>query len=179
MKKNRFTAFFIFIVLSFSIIPLYAEDKKENHTPEPYGVDEFTTWQKELRRFEIISFGAMPFVSLLTFWSYDIIRSIKHKGDPAYNPWPVKKPEIAKPLTEDEQKKIFGAIVGISIGVALIDFSYRAIKRAVNRKKIKAIKAGEEDVIKLIPLDEAALSEEEGSIEEKNLFIPIKDGASE
>ncbi len=176
MKKTKLTAFFIFMIFSFSIMPIYSQEEKEDRTPEPYNAEEFTTWQKELRRFEIISFGAMPFVSLLTFWSYDIIRSIQHKGDPAYAPWPVKNPAIAKPLTEGEQLKIFGAIVGISIGIALIDFSVRAIKREVNRKKKQAVEI-EEEAIKLIPLEEAAFSPKDGSIEKKNLFIPIQNGA--
>ncbi len=173
-KKTRLIAFFILLFTFFSNISIYAVDKKEDHTPEAYSKNEFPSWQKDLRRFEIISFGAMPFVSLLSFWSYDIYRSIKHKGDPAYKPWPLKDTRIAKPLTEKEQKKIFASIVGISIGVAIIDLSYRLIKREIDKKKAKKIKV--KDAIELIPLDEASFDEENGSIKEKNLFIPINDG---
>ncbi len=177
LRKTRLMAFFILIFTLCSSISVYAIDKKENHTPETYAKDEFTSWQKDLRRFEIISFGAMPFVSLLSFWSYDIYRSIKHKGDPAYKPWPVKDTRIAEPLSEKEQKKIFASIVGISVGVAVIDLSYRLIKRELDKKKRKEIKIKE--AIELIPLDDALFDEKTGSIKEKNLFIPINDGATE
>ncbi len=174
--KKRLIASFIFIFTLFSTVSLYADDKKDSHTPDPYGEEEFAQWQKDLRRFEIISFGAMPFVSLISFWSYDIYRSIKHKGDPAYRPWPLKDPSVAKPLSESEQKKIFASIVGISIGVALIDLSYNLIKRSMDKKKIQEIR---EDAIELIPLDDAELDPEKGSIKKKNLLIPIKDGSKQ
>ncbi len=177
-KKKQIIAFLIFIFMVFASLSAFAEDKKETHTPEPYAEDEFPLWQKDLRRFEIITFGSMPFVSLLSFWSYDIIRSIQHKGDPAYNPWPIKNPNIAVPLSESEQKKLFASIVGISFGIALIDLSYRLIKRDVERKrKIKKIQ--EDDAIQLIPLEDAVFDETKGSIREKNLFIPIKDGSKD
>lgn len=156
MKKNKIIASLIFFVSLFSVMPVYAEDEKIDRTPDPYGIEEFNTWQKDLRRFEIISFGALPFVSLLSFWTYDIIRSVKHKGDPAYKPWPLKNPEIAVPLTDDEQKKVFFAAVGISVGIALIDFSYRAIKREIKKKKLKEEKLNSEEPIILIPIIDGA-----------------------
>ena len=124
MKNKKLTAVFILLTYFFSTLPpaAYTQDVSPDRTPEPYGVDEFNTWQKDLRRFEIISFGALPFVTFLSFWTYDIIRSVQHKGDSAYAPWPIKNPETAVPLSEGEQKKIFFASIGISIGIAIIDF---------------------------------------------------------
>ena len=107
MKHTKKIAFLIFFVSLFSVFPIYAEDTTVSRTPDPYGAEEFKQWQKDLRRFEIISFGALPFVSLLSFWAYDIGRSIAHKGDPAYNPWPIKDAKIAVKLTEKEQLNIF------------------------------------------------------------------------
>lgn len=129
-------------------------EEKIDRTPDPYGINEFNTWQKDLRRFEIISFGALPFVSLLSFWAYDMIRYATHNRDPAYKPWPVKNPAIAQPLTETEQLGVFFTSVGISIGVALIDFSYRAIKRSIQKKKIDSLNLNAEDAIQIIPVDE-------------------------
>ncbi len=152
MKKNKIIALFVLSVFVFSIIPLYSEEEKINRSPEPYGIDEFNTWQKDLRRFEIISFGALPFVSLLSFWTYDIIRSVKHKDDSAYRPWPMKTAGASVPLSDDEQKKVFFAAIGVSIGIALIDFSYRAIKREINRKKHKKLNLNDQEPIILIPI---------------------------
>ena len=116
MKHTKKIASLIFFVSLFSVFPVYAEDTKVSRTPDPYGAEEFKQWQKDLRRFEIITFGALPFVSLLSFWAYDIGRSIAHKGDPAYNPWPLKDAKIAVKLTEKEQLGVFLTAVGISLG---------------------------------------------------------------
>ena len=158
MKHTKKIAFLIFFVSLFSVFPVYAEDTTVSRTPDPYGAEEFKQWQKDLRRFEIITFGALPFVSLLSFWAYDIGRSIAHKGDPAYNPWPLKDAKIAVKLTEKEQLGVFLTAVGISLGVAIIDLTYRSIKRA-NEKKLE--EKNEEEAILLIPIEENKSEETE------------------
>ena len=158
MKHTKKIASLILFVSLFSVFPVYAEDTKVSRTPDPYGAEEFKQWQKDLRRFEIITFGALPFVSLLSFWAYDIGRSIAHKGDPAYNPWPLKDAKIAVKLTEKEQLGVFLTAVGISLGVAIIDLTYRSIKRA-NEKKLE--EKNEEEAILLIPIEENKSEETE------------------
>jgi len=160
MKHTKKIAFLIFFVSLFSVFPVYAEDTTVSRTPDPYGAEEFKQWQKDLRRFEIITFGALPFVSLLSFWAYDIGRSIAHKGDPAYNPWPIKDVKVAVSLTEKEQLGIFLTAVGISLGVAIIDLTYRSIKRA-NAKKLE--EKNEDEAILLIPIEENKSEENETS----------------
>ncbi|UTC65952.1 MULTISPECIES: hypothetical protein [unclassified Treponema] len=154
MKHTKKIAFLIFFVSLFSIFPVYAEDAGVSKTPDPYGAEEFKQWQKDLRRFEIITLGALPFVSLLSFWAYDIGRSIAHKGDPAYNPWPIKDAKIAVKLTEKEQRNIFLTAIGISLGIAIIDLTYRSIKRANEEKKLKKDNQDEAPAIMLIPYEE-------------------------
>ena len=165
MKHTKKIAFLIFFVSLFSVFPVYAEDTNVSRTPDPYGAEEFKQWQKDLRRFEIITFGALPFVSLLSFWAYDIGRSIAHKGDPAYNPWPLKDAKIAVKLTEKEQLGVFLTAVGISLGVAIIDLTYRSIKRA-NAKKLE--EKNEEPAILLIPIEENKSEETETSKTEES-----------
>lgn len=165
MKHTKKIAFLIFFVSLFSVFPVYAEDTTVSRTPDPYGAEEFKQWQKDLRRFEIITFGALPFVSLLSFWAYDIGRSIAHKGDPAYNPWPIKDAKVAVSLTEKEQLGIFLTAVGISLGVAIIDLTYRSIKRA-NAKKLE--EKNEDEAILLIPLEENKSEETETSKTEES-----------
>ncbi|EMB22445.1 hypothetical protein [Treponema denticola] len=165
MKHTKKIAFLIFFVSLFSVFPVYAEDSNVSRTPDPYGAEEFKQWQKDLRRFEIITFGALPFVSLLSFWAYDIGRSIAHKGDPAYNPWPIKDAKVAVSLTEKEQLGIFLTAVGISLGVAIIDLTYRSIKRA-NAKKLE--EKNEDEAILLIPIEENKSEETETSKTEES-----------
>lgn len=109
--------------------------------PVPYGPGEFPSWQKDLRRAEILSFGALPFVTFISSIYYDIYRYAQNDGNEAYLPWPLKKTEIAIPLTEREQKNILYASVGISLGVAVFDFGWRTISRAIRESRIEKINA--------------------------------------
>lgn len=151
---NKF--FYILFFITFMSM-LFAQ--KVDRTPEPYGIDEFTTWQKDLRRFEILSFGALPFVSLLSFWGYDMIRAAKNPGNVAYYPWPLKRADIAAPLTEKEQKNVFFTAMGLSVGVALIDYTARAIMRRIKQKKLEAEMQEEAGAIELLPLDDDMIDE--------------------
>ena len=148
-----------FYILFFVLFTSIAFAQKVDRTPEPYGIDEFTTWQKDLRRFEILSFGALPFVSLLSFWGYDMIRAAKNPGNAAYYPWPLKRADIAAPLTEKEQKNIFFTAMGLSVGVALIDYTARAIMRRIKQKKLEAEMQEEAGAIELVPLDDDMIDE--------------------
>ena len=151
-KRLRCTAFFILCMMTAAQIPLIADEKKEDHTPVPYTKEEFPLWQRELRRFEILSFGALPFVTLLSFWGYDMIRAAKHPKDPGYYPWPLKKADKAVALTEKEQLGVFLTAVGISVTIALIDITYRAIKRSAAKKRLERENAFTEDPIQFTPI---------------------------
>lgn len=151
-KRWRYTAFFVLCMMSAVQFPLIAEEKKEEPTPVPYTKEEFPLWQRELRRFEILSFGALPFVTLLSFWGYDMIRFMKHPKDPAYYPWPLKKADKAIPFTEKEQLGVFLTACGISVTIALIDITYRAIKRSAEKKRLE--RENSEEPIQFIPIAE-------------------------
>ena len=150
-KRLRYTAFFVLCVMIAVQVPLIAEEKKEDHTPVPYTKEEFPLWQRELRRFEILSFGALPFATLLSFWGYDMIRAIQHPKDPAYYPWPLKQADKAVPLTEKEQLGVLLTAAGISVTIALIDITYRAIKRSAAKKRLERENALNQDPIQFIP----------------------------
>ena len=151
-KRLRCTAFFILCMMTAAQMPLIADEKKEDHTPVPYTKEEFPLWQRELRRFEILSFGAPPFVTLLSFWGYDMIRAAKHPKDPGYYPWPLKKADKAVALTEKEQLDVFLTAAGISVTIALIDITYRAIKRSAAKKRLERESAFTEDPIQFTPI---------------------------
>lgn len=155
--SKRLIAVLCFFALSVSLVPpaLSAEEiEKKDRTPEAYSAAEFPLWAHELRRFEILTFGALPLVTMLSFWTYDISRSIKHPGDQRYYPWPMKKPGVAIPLTSSEQKKIFFTAVGISAGIALTDICVRAIIRSVREKKMLRENLLHDDSIQLEPITE-------------------------
>ena len=154
-RRLRYTAFFVLCIMIAVQVPLIAEEKKEEHTPVPYTKEEFPLWQRELRRFEILSFGALPFATLLSFWGYDMIRAIQHPKDLAYYPWPFKQADKAVALTEKEQLGVFLTAAGISITIALIDITYRAIKRSAAKKRLERENAFTEDPIQFMPITQS------------------------
>jgi len=163
-RLRRAVAFCVFCVMCTAQLPLIADEKKEDHTPEPYKKNEFPLWQREVRRFEILSFGALPFVTLLSFWGYDMIRAAQHPKDERYYPWPLKQADKAVPLTEKEQLNVFLTAAGISITIAAIDITYRAIKRSAERKRLERENFFVEDPIQFKP---AVLPADTGQIVDK------------
>ncbi len=88
---------------------------------EPYQKDEFPRWAQDLRRFEIVFFGTVPFSFLYSSLGYSLYRYGAHKWDPAYAPAILgnKTPQI---LTTNEKLEIVYTAVGVSLTAALMDF---------------------------------------------------------
>ncbi|HOT61827.1 MAG TPA: hypothetical protein PLU93_03105 [Treponemataceae bacterium] len=126
--------------------------------PVPYGPDEFATWQKDLRRAEVIALGSLPFVTFMASIYYDVYRYASHGYQDEYLPWPFKKADIAIDLTEDEQKKILLVSAGISIGVAITDFAIRAIRRNMRARRAERAKPAREPIL-IEPLEAADAGE--------------------
>ena len=127
----------------FSLIsPAFCEDT----TPLPYEEDEFPQGLKDLRRFEIISLGAMPFVTLDTTLVYSGIRYAQHDFAAEY------KPNIFDKTTfdSDEQRNIILTSLGISLGIGLTDYIVQLIKRS-KKKREKVINY---DDIAITPISE-------------------------
>lgn len=143
MKKHNFLVRFLICTLMFSLIsPAFCEDT----TPLPYEDDEFPQGLKDLRRFEIISLGAMPFVTLDTTLVYSGIRYAKNDFADEYKPNIFDKTSF----DSDEQKNIILTSLGISLGIGLTDYIVQLIKRS-KKKREKVINY---DDIAITPISE-------------------------
>ncbi len=145
------------------------------NAPLPYKKEEFSDWQKDLRRAEIIAFGSLPFVTLLSSLTYDIYRYYDHDQDERYKPWPFRDSAIAIPKTEDEQKRVLLIAVGVSIGVAVFDFSYRAIRRSIRKSRLERQNDENVRAIRILEID-GTVSEPDGR--EPNDVLP-EDGTAD
>ncbi len=137
------------ILLSVTLMSAFPEE-----VPEPYGPDEFPPWQQEVRRGEILAFGALPFITFFSSIYFDLYRYADHHGNEGYLPWPFKKNDVAVPLTEREQKNLFFASAGISLGVAVFDFGFRAVMREIRKSKIEKTNRDAFDPIQIVPISE-------------------------
>ena len=99
-------------ILIFSLILLSAQTMwAENTSPEPYTENEFPQGLKDLRRFEIISLGSMPFVTFNTSLVYSGIRYARHDFNSAYAP----NLFATSSYSAEEQREMILTSLGISI----------------------------------------------------------------
>ena len=159
--KKKFIAKILILSLLLNIsIPAFSEDT----TPKPYKDDEFPQTLKDIRRFEIITIGALPFVTLDTTIAYSNYRYIRNDFDEAY------KPDIfsSSSYTQEEQKGIILTSVGICVGIGLTDLIVQIIKRSIKKKKpqinyddISVIPISEDEDASIIPLPENNMNADE------------------
>lgn len=144
MKKRLLS---LFIVFSF-FTSLYCE------TAEPYTYEEFPGVLHDLRRAEIITLGAMPFITFNVSLGYSFGKYVAHDFDANYfvNPFDANSDNG---YSTDEQIGIILASVGISAGIGLTDFIVHSIKRNNQYRKQKRNK-NNDIVINPITQDEEA-----------------------
>ncbi len=139
----------ISIFSSFSAY-LFAEDT----TPVPYEQEEFPQALKDLRRFEIISLGSMPFIMLDSTLVYSTYKSLTAEESTGVNFFGKNE------FSYEESKKLILTSLGISLSIGLTDFIVRFIKRNNVSKKNKqknnpeAINITTTDFVELYEVDE-------------------------
>lgn len=171
MKKKLLAKILIFSLLLNITVPVFSED----NTPKPYNEDEFPQALKDLRRFEIITIGSLPFVTLDTTLVYSNYRYAKHNFDEAY------KPDIfsASSYSQEEQRGIILTSVGICVGIGLTDLIVQLVKRGSKKRKaqvnyddIAVIPISKDEEASVIPLPGES-SEEEQS--DQNTVLEIEE----
>ena len=126
-------------ILIFSIFfnlcsPIFSETTSSE--AKEFSDEEFPQALQDLRRFEIITLGSLPFVTLNTTLVYSGIKYVQHDFDPAYSPNPFASKADGGYSTE-EQIGVLLTSLGISVGIGLTDFLVRTIKRNSKKKKAK------------------------------------------
>ena len=148
-KLNHFAKVLIALVLlSSSLTPLCAQNntstQKQDTTENaiPQGILDF-------RRFEIITLGALPFITLDVTLGYSIFQFVDNrliKGNSNYAfPNPFK---TSGEYNTDEMKAIIITSVGICIGIGLNDLIFNIIRR--NKLKLQSA----QNTINITPIDE-------------------------
>jgi hypothetical protein len=142
MKKQVLLLFCLFIL--FSGIPLFAEAGPGTVFIEPPDQDkkDFPQWAKDLRRFEILMFGAFPFAYFFASELIDFSRWSNNNWDTRYAPWPMKS-SGAVAMTKDEYILTIGTAAGISVFVAVADYFVREYKKTKLRRELEKLPPGE------------------------------------
>lgn len=114
MKKILLT---VVIILIFSGLS-YSEESVDY---TPYNQSEFPGWALDLRRFEVVFFGTIPFSFLYTTTGYSIYTYASHNWDSSYAPALLgnKTPPV---LTTGEKLQVLTIALGVSATAAIVDF---------------------------------------------------------
>ena len=161
--KNRITKLFCILILFCISFNLYSQETEKNNTQTENTQEtkvEFSQVLKDLRRFEIITFGAMPFVTLDVNLVYSGIRWASHGFDAAYSINLFSN-------TSYTQQEILGVVltsVGISLGIAITDYIINLIKR----NKVSKAKKFDINNLDLIELEKDEIELPEEKSKEKN-----------
>jgi hypothetical protein len=135
MKCHKPLAVLLLIVLCAS--PAYSQSSNaasDTTKGTEQNQPRFPQWVRDLRRGEIIAFGAFPFMMFFSTFSVDTYRASTHNWDSRYLPWPVKSPGAVE-MTNDEHKLTLGIAIAGSLVVALADHLIVRFKRAREEKQ--------------------------------------------
>lgn len=131
MRKKIISSILIF---SFFVCNANVFAADSSTSPVPYSDDEFAPWLKDLRRAEIITLGAMPFVTLnvtLGFWALNGF-------DSSLSPFAAGDSTVSK-YTNDQTVGILLTSLGICAAIGISDFLVHFLKTAnttsASRKK--------------------------------------------
>lgn len=136
MKNFIFTAF-LFILF---FVPCFQAASQTAHSSESTAVFDttgFPQWAKDLRRWNIVSFGSYPFAMFFTNFFYDMYRWNNANGmdftseGRRYAPWPFRSAGAVEKTNAEFKTSLFLA-AGVSAAVGIADYL------VVRRKRIKA-----------------------------------------
>lgn len=139
--KKKLIASIICLSLFANLTPVFAADTKST-TPKPYEEDEFPSWLKDLRRAEIITLGAMPFITLNTSLCYSFGNYAFHNFDSDYFVNPFAQGSDTSSYTSSEQAGILLTSLGICLGIGITDFIVHSVKRSNQKKIMRTQKKG-------------------------------------
>ena len=138
MKK----IFLIFLV--FSLLLVHVFQASGQAVPNVFDTSNFPQWAKDLRRVDIITFGAFPFSMFFVTTVMDSIRwsqnadfSFSEEGR-RYAPWPLKS-KGPEPMTTDEQFRTIMIAAGVSVTIALVDLLIVKIRQDKERRRIESM----------------------------------------
>ena len=118
-------------------VPSASDRAKAAATKTETGPREFPQWAKDLRRGEIIAFGAYPIAIFFSRIFLDLYRMSQNNWDRRYAPWPATAAG-GPGLTENELKALFGIAAVVSVTVSVADHLI------VKHKRSKAAKAAKQ-----------------------------------
>ena len=159
MRKTIFLLI-LFSFLQFPALQAQSQNSIIDETTvtvfEPSSLSQFA---KDLRRWEIISFGIFPFVMFNVVFITDMIRWNNENGfdfseqGRRYAPWPLKSAGGID-MTSEELRRSILISAGISMLAATIDLMVTLIKRNSERRRVQRMQSGSVTIERIPPEEE-------------------------
>jgi hypothetical protein len=152
------------------MVPAFLVPAQTNTASSIFVSDNVPQWVKDLRRWEIVAFGSIPFTMLTATFAMDMYRWQNENGMDTsdvgrrYAPWPLKSAG-AVVMEGKEQETVFIIAASLSVGIAMADQVIVQIKRYRARKKAEALPVGTVIITKQ-PWSEEEEEEEEGEAQD-------------
>lgn len=122
---KSFKKFFLFFILLF----IFSFNSFADQQAKPYSNEEFSQTAKDIRRFEIITLGSLPFITFDAVLVYSGIKWSKNDFQGSFpNPFSAKSS-----LSNEEMTGIILTSLGICLGIAITDLVINIVKRNQNQ----------------------------------------------
>ena len=137
--KKTLVVLLLFVVVA---LQMPAQSRSAPAKPETTNTPQ---WAKDIRRFEIVLFGSIPFAMFIATFAVDMVRWNDFNGmsfdDMTRAPWPLKSAG-AVPMEDKDVETTLIIAASLSMAVAVADQIIVQIKRHKARKKAEALPVG-------------------------------------
>jgi len=143
-KFKRAAVFFLLLAISVSLAPAQTNNTTTNTNNNFFDLSGAPQWVKDLRRWEIVAFGTIPFAMFTATFGMDMYRWNNANGmdfsdnGRKYAPWPLKTAG-AYGMESHEMEQTLIIAAGLCVTVAFTDLIITLIKRSNAKKRAEAL----------------------------------------
>jgi hypothetical protein len=157
----------ILLLLLIAIPPFYISAQSDTGTGTTFNTTGLPQWVKDIRRWEIVAFGSIPFTMFFSSFAMDMYRWNNANGmtftpeGRRYAPWPMKSAGGVA-MSSKEQETVFIMAGSLSAAIAFTDLIIVKAKRYKARKRAEALPVGT-TIITRTPLPEEPSEGQDGA----------------
>jgi len=152
MKNAVFLLFLIILLFSpFKEAAAQSSLSTTETTTVSFDTTGFPQWAKDLRRWNIITFGLFPFSMFVVSFTTDMIRWYNANNfdwsaeGRRYAPWPMKSAGGVE-MTNHEFRQTILLALGLSASIALVDLLIVNLKRNKERRRLESMPSGSYEI---------------------------------
>jgi hypothetical protein len=144
IKVKQAVIFFLLLAAPVFLLPAQTNSTTTTTTSNFFDLSGAPQWVRDLRRWEIVAFGTIPFAMFTATFGMDMYRWNKANGmdfsdsGRKYAPWPLKSAG-AWTMESQEMEQTLIIAATLCVTVAFTDLIITQIKRAKARKRAEAL----------------------------------------